>query len=61
MHFFIRANNSKTLFTQAVDTENWKACTINFQDIEVTIFNLKNTPTESISFALPTKQDKYLH
>ena len=37
--FFIRANNSETLLTQAVDTQNWKACTINFQDMEVASFD----------------------
>ncbi len=37
--FFIRANNSETLLTQAVDAKNWKACTINFQDMEVGSFN----------------------
>jgi hypothetical protein len=36
--FFIRANNSETLLTQAVDAENWKPCTINFQDMEVASF-----------------------
>jgi len=39
--FFIRANNSETLLTQAVDAENWKACTINFQDMEVASFNFQ--------------------
>ena len=38
IHFFIRANNSETLLTQAVDAGNWKACTINFQDMEVASF-----------------------
>jgi len=37
--FFIRANNSETLLTQAVDAQNWKACTINFQDMEVASFD----------------------
>ncbi len=39
--FFIRANNSETLLTQTVDAENWKACTINFQDMEVASFNFQ--------------------
>ena len=39
IQFFIRANNSETLLTEAVDAENWKACTINFQDMEVASFN----------------------
>jgi hypothetical protein len=37
--FFIRANNSETLLTQAVDAHNWKACTINFQDMEIASFD----------------------
>ncbi len=37
--FFIRANNSETLLTQAVDAQNWKVCTINFQDMEVASFD----------------------
>jgi len=36
--FFIRANNSETLLTRAVDAENWQPCTINFQDMEVASF-----------------------
>ncbi len=36
--FFIRANNSETLLTQAVDAENWTACTINHQDMEIASF-----------------------
>ena len=36
--FFIRANSSEILLTQAVDTENWRACTINSQDMEVASF-----------------------
>jgi hypothetical protein len=39
IQFFIRANNSETLLTEAVDAENWKACTINFQDMDVASFN----------------------
>lgn len=37
--FFIRANNSEILLTQAVDAQNWKSCTINFQDMEVASFS----------------------
>ena len=37
--FFIRANNSETLLTQAADAENWKTCSINYQDMEVASFN----------------------
>jgi len=39
INFFIRANGSETLLMEAVDAENWKACTINFQDMEVASFN----------------------
>ncbi len=39
--FFIRANSSETLLTQAVDTENWQSCTINFQDMEVASFKFQ--------------------
>lgn len=39
INFFIRANNSETLLIQAADAENWKACSINFQDIEIANFN----------------------
>ena len=37
--FFIRANNSEALLTQAADAENWKTCSINYQDMEVASFN----------------------
>jgi hypothetical protein len=37
--FFIRANTSETLLTQAADNQDWKPCTINYQDMEVTSFN----------------------
>ena len=39
--FFIRANNSETLLTLAVDAGNWQTCTINFQDMEVTSFRYR--------------------
>ena len=39
INFFIRANSSETLLMEAADAENWKACTINFQDMEVASFN----------------------
>lgn len=39
--FFIRANNSETLLEQAADAGNWKACTINFQDMEVASFKYR--------------------
>ncbi len=39
--FFIRANNSETLLTKAVDEENWEKCTINHQEIEVASFSYK--------------------
>ena len=37
--FFIRANTSETLLIQAADNQDWKPCTINYQDMEVTSFN----------------------
>jgi len=37
--FFIRANNSGTILTEAVDAQNWKPCTINYQDMEVASFD----------------------
>jgi len=39
INFFIRANSSEMLLMEAADTENWKTCTINFQDMEVNSFN----------------------
>ncbi|MBN2164986.1 MAG: hypothetical protein JW717_01780 [Marinilabiliaceae bacterium] len=36
--FSIRASNSEILLTTAADTDNWKPCTINFQDMEVISF-----------------------
>ena len=36
--FSIRATQSESLLTKAVDQEGWKACTINFQDMEVCSF-----------------------
>lgn len=36
--FSIRASNSENLLTMAADTDNWKPCTINFQDMEVNSF-----------------------
>ena len=41
INFFIRANSSETLLMEAVGAENWKACTINFQDMEVASFNYR--------------------
>jgi len=41
INFFIRANSSETLLVKAADAEIWKACTINFQDMEVASFNYK--------------------
>ena len=37
--FFIRAKSSETLLMQAADNQDWKPCTINYQDMEVTSFN----------------------
>ncbi len=39
--FSIRASSSETLLTMAADTENWKTCIINFQDMEVNSFKFK--------------------
>ncbi len=36
--FSIRASNSETLLTMAADTDNWKSCTVNFQDMEANSF-----------------------
>lgn len=39
INFFIRANSSETLLIQAADNQDWKPCTINYQDMEVTSFD----------------------
>ncbi len=37
--FFIRANQSETLLLKAFTDDNWKSCTINHQNFEVTSFD----------------------
>ena len=37
--FFIRANQSETLLFEASTADNWKSCTINHQNFEVTSFD----------------------
>lgn len=37
--FFIRAKSSETLLIQAANNRDWKACRINYQDMEVTGFD----------------------
>ncbi len=41
INFFIRANSSETLLIKAADADNWEACTINYQNMEVTSFDYK--------------------
>jgi len=53
--FSIRASNSETLLSMAADTENWKPCTINFQDIEVNSFKYQfgNYNHRIIAYRMP--------
>ena len=55
--FFIRANNSETLLTRAVDAGNWQRCTINFQDMEVASFKYRFGKHEHriIAYRFPNK------
>lgn len=55
--FSIRASNSETLLTKAADTDNWKACTINFQDMEVNSFKYHFGDYEHriIAYRMPNK------
>jgi hypothetical protein len=55
--FSIRASNSETLLTKASDTNNWKACSINFQDMEVNSFNYQfgNYEHRIIAYRIPNK------
>lgn len=55
--FSIRASNSETLLTMAADTENWKPCTINFQDLEVNSFKYQfgNFEHRIIAYRMPNK------
>lgn len=55
--FSIRALNSETLLTTAADTDNWKACTINFQDMEVNSFKYQFGDFEHriVAYRFPNK------
>ncbi|MBK3518271.1 hypothetical protein [Carboxylicivirga marina] len=55
--FSIRASNSKTLLTLAVDTENWKSSTINFQDMEINSFKYQfgDYQHRIIAYRMPNK------
>ena len=55
--FSIRALNSGSLLTMAADTDNWKACTINFQDLEVNSFKYQFGDNEHriIAYRMPNK------
>lgn len=55
--FSIRALNSETLLTMAVDTCNWESCTINFQDLEVNSFKYQfgNHTHRVIAYRIPNK------
>ena len=55
--FSIRASNSETLLTMAADTEGWKSCTINFQDMEVNSFTYQfgNYDHRIIAYRMPNK------
>ena len=55
--FFIRANNSEALLVQAADAENWQACTINFQDMEVASFSYQfgKYKHRIIAYRMPNK------
>jgi len=55
--FSIRASNSETLLTKAADTDDWKPCTINFQDIEVNSFKYQFGKYEHriVAYRMPNK------
>lgn len=55
--FSIRASNSETLLTLAADTDNWKPCTINFQDMQVNSFKYQfgNYEHRIIAYRMPNK------
>lgn len=55
--FSVRALNSETLLTMAADTDNWKTCTINFQDMEVNSFKYQFGAYEHriIAYRVPNK------
>lgn len=55
--FSVRASNSVTLLTMAAETDNWKSCTINFQDMEVNSFKYQFGDFEHriIAYRVPNK------
>lgn len=55
--FSVRASNSEVLLTMAADTDNWEACTINFQDMEVNSFKYQFGDYEHriIAYRMPNK------
>ena len=55
--FYIRASCSGTLQTMAANTKGWKACTINFQDMEVNSFAYEFGEHEHriIAYRMPNK------
>jgi hypothetical protein len=55
--FSIRASNSEVLLTMAADTQNWKACSINFQDMEVNSFKYQFGKYEHriVAYRMPNK------
>ena len=55
--FSIRASNSETLLTMAADTQNWKTCSINFQNMEVNSFKYQFGKYEHriIAYRIPNK------
>ncbi len=55
--FSVRASNSEILLTMAADTDNWEACNINFQDMEVNSFKYQFGDCEHriIAYRMPNK------
>nr|WP_321451343.1 IS1380 family transposase [uncultured Carboxylicivirga sp.] len=55
--FSIRASNSEILLTMAADTEGWKSCTVNFQDMEVNSFKYRFGKYDHriIAYRMPNK------
>lgn len=55
--FSIRALNSETLLTMAANTDNWKSCSINFQDMEVDSFKYQFGKYEHriIAYRIPNR------
>lgn len=55
--FSIRASNSETLLTMAADTDNWRPCTVNFQDMEAASFKYQfgNYQHRIVAYRFPNK------